>query len=121
MAQYLLSVFHKAGIQDAGEVYGDEAAMEAAVAAVDEFNTKLESSGAWLFAGGLTPPESATVVDASGAEVVTTDGPFAESKEFLGGFWIVEAADLDGALQIAADGSKACGQRIEVRPLAAAE
>lgn len=119
MAQYLLSVFHKPGVQDAGEVYADDAAMEAAFAAVDKFNANLESSGAWVFAGGLTPPESATVVDASGNDVVTTDGPYAESKEFLGGFWIVEAEDLDAALKIAADGSQACGQRVEVRPLAA--
>lgn len=118
MAQYMLSVFHKPGVHDAGEVYADEAAAEAAVAAVDRFNVNLESSGAWIFAGGLTPPESATVVDGTGSEVVTTDGPYAESKEYLGGFWIIEAEDLDGALGFAAEGSQACGQRVEVRPLA---
>lgn len=117
MAQYMLGVFHKAGVHDAGEVYQDDASMEAAVAAVDEFNAMLESSGAWLFAGGLTPPESATVVDNTSSDVVTTDGPYAESKEFLGGFWVIQADDLDAAIAIAAQGSAACGQRVEVRPL----
>ncbi|MBM6403242.1 hypothetical protein JQN72_03145 [Phycicoccus sp. CSK15P-2] len=118
MAQYMLGVYHAAGVHEAGEVYADEAAMEAAIAAVDEFNETLQASGAWLFAGGLTPPESATVVDNTGSDVTTTDGPFAESKEFLGGFWVIEASDLDAAIEIAAKGSAACGQRVEVRPLA---
>ena len=76
----------------------------------------LLTSGAFVFGGGLHPPSTATVVRAQDGEVLTTDGPYAETKEQLGGFWIVEAADLDAALDIAARGSAACGQPVEVRP-----
>ena len=69
-----------------------------------------------VFAGGLHPPTTATVVDGTGTDVVMTDGPYSESKEQIGGFWVVEAADLDAALDLAARGSKACGGRVEVRP-----
>jgi hypothetical protein len=74
------------------------------------------ASGEWVFAGGLLPPDTATVVRAQGGKVVTTDGPFAESKEQVGGFWVINAADLDAALEIAARGSEACGRPVEVRP-----
>jgi hypothetical protein len=84
--------------------------------AVDRFNEKLKAEGAWVFAGGLTGIESATTVDGTGEETVVTDGPFAESKEWLGGFWVIEAADLDAALRWAAEGSKACAGKVEVRP-----
>ena len=70
-----------------------------------------------MFAGGLAAPSSATVIDNRGAEALITDGPFVESKEYLAGFWIIEAADLDVALKLAADGSKACNRKVEVRPL----
>ena len=69
-----------------------------------------------MFAGGLGTPDPATVVDNRGAEVVVTDGPFLESKEYLVGFWIIQAPDLDVALELAAEGSKACNRKIEVRP-----
>lgn len=69
-----------------------------------------------MFAGGLHPSTSATVVRIQGDEVVTTDGPFAETKEQLGGFWIIDAADRDAALEWAAGGSRACGGPVEVRP-----
>ena len=69
-----------------------------------------------MFAGGLHPATSATVVRAQDGDVITTDGPFAETKEQLGGFWIIEAADLDAALAWAAKGSAACMGAVEVRP-----
>ncbi|MEU7904678.1 YciI family protein [Actinoplanes sp. NPDC049118] len=85
-------------------------------AAIDAFNDRLRAEGHWVFAGGLGSPDPATVVDNRGGEAVFTDGPFLESKEYLAGFWIIEAADLDVALRLAADGSKACNRKIEVRP-----
>jgi hypothetical protein len=83
---------------------------------VDTFNAELQESGAWVFAGGLHPADTATVVHVTDGEVVTTDGPFAESKEQIGGFWVVEAADLDAALAWAAKGATACRAPVEVRP-----
>jgi len=80
------------------------------------FNDRLKAEGYWVFAGGLATPGAATVIDNRGEEAMFTDGPFVESKEYLAGFWIIEAADLDVALQLAAEGSKACNRKIEVRP-----
>ena len=77
---------------------------------------KVQAQGAWVFAGGLHPANTATVVRVQNGEVLTSDGPFAESKEQLGGFWIVNVADLDAALALAAEGSVACGAPVEVRP-----
>ena len=85
-------------------------------AAIDVFNDRLKAEGLWVFAGGLAGPSSATVIDNRGEEAMFTDGPFLESKEYLIGFWIIEAADLDVALKLAAEGSKACNRTIEVRP-----
>ena len=86
------------------------------MAAVDAFNERLQADGYWVFAGGLNSPSTATVVDNRGSEALVTDGPFVESKEYLVGFWIIEAPDLDVVLKLAADGSKACNAKIEVRP-----
>jgi hypothetical protein len=85
-------------------------------AAVDVFNDRLIAEGHWVFAGGLGAPSSATVIDNRGEEAMVTDGPFLESKEYLAGFWVIEAADLDVALKLAAEGSKACNRKVEVRP-----
>ena len=85
-------------------------------AAIDVFNDRLQAEGHWVFAGGLASPSTATVIDNRGEEAVFTDGPFVESKEYLAGFWIIEAPDLDVALKLAAEGSKACNRKIEVRP-----
>ena len=85
-------------------------------AAIDVFNDRLKAEGHWVFAGGLGSPSAATVIDNRGEEAVFTDGPFLESKEYLAGFWIIEAPDLDVALKLAAEGSKACNRNIEVRP-----
>ena len=88
---------------------------------VGRFNAKMRAEGVWVFAGGLEGIESATTVDnTTGAEAIITDGPFAEAKEWLGGFWIIEAPDLDAALNWATEGSKACGGKVEVRPFQAA-
>ena len=85
-------------------------------AAIDVFNDRLQSEGHWVFAGGLGGPDTATTIDNRGSEPIFTDGPFLESKEYLVGFWIIEAADLDVALKLAAAGSKACNRKVEVRP-----
>ena len=85
-------------------------------AAIDVFNDRLQAEGHWVFAGGLAAPSSATVIDNRGEEAMFTDGPFLESKEYLAGFWVIEAADLDVALKLAAEGSRACNRKIEVRP-----
>ncbi len=91
-------------------------AMQQAYEHVNAFNADLQASGAWVFAGGLLPADTATVVRADGDDTVITDGPFAESKEHIGGFWIIQVADLDAALAIAAKATRACGEPVEVRP-----
>jgi hypothetical protein len=85
-------------------------------AAIDVFNERLQAEGHWVFAGGLGAPSTATVIDNRGGDTLFADGPFVETKEFLGGFWVLEAADLDVALKLAAEGSKACNRKVEVRP-----
>jgi hypothetical protein len=84
--------------------------------AIDEFNTRLRTGGHWVFGAGLADPATATVIDGRGEQPVFTDGPFLESKEHMAGFWIIDAPDLDVALALMADGSKACNRRLEVRP-----
>ena len=86
------------------------------MAAIDAFNEQLQANGHWVFAAGLGAPSTATVIDNRGGTVVMTDGPFVESKEYLAGFWVIEAPDLDVALKLATEGSKACNRRVEVRP-----
>jgi hypothetical protein len=104
--QYLVSVID----DTAGLATADE--MEA----IDAFNDRLQAEGHWVFAGGLAAPSSATVIDNRNGAAMFTDGPFLESKEHLGGFWVMEAADLDVALKLASEGSKACNRKVEVRP-----
>ncbi|RIQ17849.1 YciI family protein [Jiangella rhizosphaerae] len=84
--------------------------------AIHAFNDGLKADGHWVFAGGLAAPGTATVVDNRGGEALITDGPFVETKEYMAGFWVMEAPDLDVALRLAAAGSKACNRRVEVRP-----
>lgn len=86
-------------------------------AAVDEFNDRLVAEGHWVFAAGLDAPATATVVDNRGDEAVVTDGPYVETKEHMAGLWIWEAPDLDVALALATEGSRACNRRLEIRPL----
>jgi hypothetical protein len=85
--------------------------------AIDAFNDTLRAGGHWVFAGGLADPAVSTVIDGRGDEPVLTDGPFIEAKEWAAGFWIIEAPDLDVALKLMTEGSKACNRRLEVRPL----
>ena len=112
MTQYLLSVY----ISDEEMASVAEADMQAAYDAVDKFNQELQDAGAWVFGGGLHPANTATVVTPKDADTVVTDGPFVETKEYIGGFWIVEAPDLDAALAIAKRASLACAGPVEVRP-----
>jgi hypothetical protein len=106
MALYLMSVLDD----------GTGPATPTEEADIDTFNDRLRADGHWVFAGGLGSPDPATVVDNRGDEAVFTDGPYVESKEYLAGFWIVEAPDLDVALELAAAGSKNCNRRVELRP-----
>ena len=86
------------------------------IAAIDEYNNRLRSTGHWVFAGGLAAPDTATVIDNRHETPVITEGPFVESKEYVSGFWIVDAPDLDVALELAADGSRHCNRKVELRP-----
>ena len=104
--QYLVSVI----ADTAGLATPDE------MAAINAFNDRLEAEGHWVFAGGLASPSAATVIDNRGGEALFTDGPFLETKEYIAGFWIIEAPDLDVALKLAAEGSRACNRKLEVRP-----
>ena len=114
MTQYMLSVHHVEG-----EPMPSGEDVQRAFEDVDRFNTELQQAGVWVFAGGLMPRETSTTVDNTGAEAIVTDGPFAETKEWLGGFWIIEAPDLDAALAWARKGSAACQGPVEVRPFQA--
>ena len=104
--QYLVSVISK----------GTEPDEASETAAIDVFNDGLRADGHWVYGNGLAGPDSATVIDSRGDQPAFTDGPFIESKEFIAGFWIIEAADLDVALKLGADASKACNRKVEVRP-----
>ena len=111
MKQYLLSVH-----MVEGEPLPSPEEMQQAFDDVDAFNTEVQAAGRWVFGGGLEPADIATVVRAEGGDVVTSDGPFAEAKEHIGGFWVLKAEDLDEALALAARASAACKNPVEVRP-----
>ena len=115
MAHYLLAVHGPADMGEFGN-YGSREEMEQAFAATGAFNEKLRADGYWVFAGGLQPASTATVVDGGGEAPVVTDGPYLETKEVIGGFWVIDAPDLDVALRLAAEASKACRGKVEVRP-----
>lgn len=111
MKQYMMAVHYVEGKperspEDTQKAYAD----------VDAFNDELRAAGAWVFAGGLHPPSTSTVVRVKDGELLTTDGPFAEGKEHIGGFWVITAADLDAALAWAAKATVACAEPVEVRP-----
>ncbi|HEX7739331.1 MAG TPA: YciI family protein [Marmoricola sp.] len=110
MAQYFFSVIHPASGPDLSAEEKQQGYKD-----VDAFNDEIMKSGNWVFAGGLVPPDQATVVDGRGAEAIITDGPYVETKEQVGGFWIIEAADLDEALALAERASRACRVPVEVR------
>jgi hypothetical protein len=110
MKQYLLSVYQPEGDTPPPEV------LETVMRDVDALNRELQAAGAWVFAGGLHPPGTATVVRLQDGEVLITDGPFAEGKEHLGGLCIIKAPDLDSALEWARKATRATTLPIEVRP-----
>jgi len=114
MTQYMLSVHHTGPDDPAFHLTPEE--MDKVFKAVDEFNTDVQAAGIWVFGGGLQMPDTATTVRAHEGETIMTDGPFAETKEFLGGFWVLEAPDLDAALALAERASAACNGPVEVRP-----
>ena len=111
MTQYLLSVY-----MVEGEPEPAPDVIEQMYKDVEAVNQEIKEAGAWGFAGGLHPANTATVVKESGGDVLTTDGPFPETKEQLGGFWVIQAADLAAALAWAAKATKACRAPVEVRP-----
>ena len=111
MPQYMFSVNHEVGEE---LPTGDD--VQRMFTQVDAFNQKVTDAGIWVFGGGLEPIETTTTVDATGPEPIITDGPFTEAKEWIGGFWVLEAPDLDAALKLAIEASAACEGRVEVRP-----
>jgi hypothetical protein len=115
MPKYMLSVYGPAERNEFGD-YPSKQDMLQAFEDTGAFNEKLTAEGYFVFADGLEQATTATVVDGQGDQAVFTDGPYLESKEYLGGFWIIEAPDLDVALRLAAEGSKACRGKVEVRP-----
>ena len=114
MTQYMISVSHNTAEAPTMETM-DPAVIQPIIAAVDAFNDRLRAEGAWVFAGGLQPIQTATTVDNTGDSPVVTDGPHAQFEEYLGGFWVIEANNLDAALEWAKDASRACAGRVELR------
>ena len=111
MKQYMLSVYHA----DSGPALAPEV-MAASIRDVDALNAEMMTAGAWVFAGGLHNDSAASVVRVNDGTVVTTDGPYAEAKERIGGFWVIHADDLDAALAWARKATVACAAPVEVRP-----
>ena len=112
MSQYLMSVWHDKDY----EVDFSSPDAQRVMAQVDVVNAELEAAGAWVFGGGLVAASSATVVRSNGGTVSMIDGPYAETKEQMGGFWVIEAADLDAALVWAGKAAVACEGPVEIRP-----
>jgi hypothetical protein len=108
---YLLSV-----VDTTSGPTGDGSATDNEAADIDVFNEALQADGYWVFAGGLAAPDTATLIDNRDDKALVTDGPFVETKEYLSGFWVIEAPDLDVALRLASEASKACTRKVEVRP-----
>jgi hypothetical protein len=111
MKQYMLSVYNAEG-----QPAPSPEVMEEVYRDVEAVNVQLREAGVWVFAGGLQPASTATVVQIRDGKVLTTDGPFAETKEQLGGFWVITADDLDAALAWSAKATEACRAPVEVRP-----
>ena len=111
MTHYLMSVIH-----DWDNMTLSEDEMQESFRQTDAYNAELQTTGHWVFAGGLTHPSNATVVDGRKGGSIVTDGPYAEVKEQLGGFWVIEAADLDEALDLGRRASAACMHPVEIRP-----
>jgi hypothetical protein len=112
MKHYLLSVYQPEGTPPAPE------ALNQIMQNLDELNCEMKSAGVWVFSGGLNHPTTATVLRHDGGQILTTDGPFAEGKEYLGGFTIISSTDLDAALEWGRKLAQAIPLPIEVRPFA---
>jgi len=112
MPQYLISVWH----DESHDVDFSTPEAQCRVAQVEAFNEQLQKTGAWVFAAGLHPASSATVVRSAGGQVSMTNGPYAEIKEQMGGFWVIEAPGLDAAMEWAGRAAAACEGPVEVRP-----
>jgi hypothetical protein len=112
MKQYLLSVYQPAGTPPSPEV------LEKIMRNVEALRQEMQGAGAWVFSGGLNAPGTATVLRPDGGEILMTDGPFAEGKEYLGGFTIINAPDLDAALEWGRKLARVTTLPIEVRPFA---
>ena len=115
MTQYMLSVHHDPADAERMAAMTPEE-MQTVFEAVDAFNAEVMAADKWVFGGGLHAMEATTTVRLKDGETLVTDGPYAETKEYLGGFWIIEAADLDEALEWARRGALACQGDVEVRP-----
>ena len=111
VTRYLLSVYQPEGDPPPPDVLGQ------IMSDLDAVNAEMQAAGVWVFSAGLHPPSTATVVRQHGGDLLTTDGPFAEGQEHLGGFTLVEAADLDAALDWARELTRASTLPVEVRPL----
>lgn len=111
MTHYLLSIYQPDGPPPAPEI------LEPIMRDVEALNAELRAAGAWVFAGGLHPPSTATVVRQKDNEALTTDGPYVEGKEHIGGFTVIQAPDLDAALEWGRKLARATTLPIEVRPL----
>jgi len=112
MTQYLLAVQYDETTRETDEE------VAAQMARTGRVTDEMKAEGSWVFVGGLRPSHATTVVRPGNGTTTMTDGPFAETKEQLGGFWVVECDDLDQALSWARRCALACGQPIEVRPFA---
>jgi hypothetical protein len=110
MTQYLLAVQYDESVSETEEE------TRAQMARTGRVTEEMKAAGSWVFVGGLIGSHASTVVRPGNGTTTTTDGPFAETKEQLGGFWVIEVDDLDQALAWAEKCSLACGQPIEVRP-----
>lgn len=119
MTQYFLTVPHDSAEEPTMESMQefDPAEFAAVIAAVDAFNAELKQSGAFVFAGGLNPPSTAKTVDASSGEPRVLDEPFVEAPSYVGGFWVIEAADDAAAVEWTTKAALALQGRIEVRAL----
>jgi hypothetical protein len=111
MRQYLLSIYQPDGDPPPPEI------LEPIMKDIGAVDAEMRATGAWVFTGGLHPPEVATVLRADGGDVLITDGPYPEGKEHVGGFWIIRAPDLDAALDCARKATAACRLPVEVRPM----
>ncbi|PVG81970.1 hypothetical protein DDE18_14825 [Nocardioides gansuensis] len=114
MTKYMMSVYGPAEY-DENFGYASREEMQQSMAETEAFNERLRNAGYWVFADGLEQATTAAVVDAQGEQPLVADGPYLESKEHLGGFWVIDVPSRDVAMDLAAQASKACRGKVEVR------